>query len=111
MPLLQDGPQVEWVSEDIIRRIFNEEGLLDEIREGRLIEHVKRSSHPNPPPTGEPLCTFSQIVYYYSPSGQPRALVHRYLRPDGNLGASGMPDPKRLFLADRIVSVKTRSSC
>ncbi len=33
------------------------------------------------------------------------ALVHRYLRPDGTVGASGMPDPKELLDDDVIYFV------
>jgi hypothetical protein len=90
--------QVIWVSEEQIRIIFKEEGLLDQIISGKLAEYIKRSSHPNPPPQGEPLCTFSQIVYYYTSEGEPTAIVHRYLRPNGEIGASGLPDPKRVFI-------------
>jgi hypothetical protein len=31
------------------------------------------------------------------------AIVHQYLRPDGTLGASGLPDPKWLRDGDRIL--------
>lgn len=44
----------------------------------------------------EPAGTLSQIVAYES-DGNRIALVHRYLRPDGSIGASGRPDPKELL--------------
>jgi hypothetical protein len=47
-------------------------------------------------------------VYYYTQDGNPIAVVHQYLRPDGTIGASGRPDPKRLFLEDRILAVRSR---
>lgn len=33
------------------------------------------------------------------------AVVHRYLRPDGTLGASGKPDPKRVLHAGVVYGV------
>ena len=45
----------------------------------------------------------SQMVAYYEPgTGEGRlfgpkvAVVHRYVNPDGTLGASGTPDPKSI---------------
>lgn len=100
--------QVEWVSIEEIRKIFNEQGWFDLARKGEIKTYTKRSSHPtSPPPPGEPLCTWSQIVYYYDQAGNPMAIVHQYLRPDGTIGASGLPDPKRLFIEGRIISVRT----
>jgi len=47
----------------------------------------------------EPFCTRSQIVAYVSVTGERVAVVHRYLRRDGTLDGSGMPDPKMLVEA------------
>lgn len=45
-----------------------------------------------------PAGTRSQILHYYTPDLKSKvAIVHRYLRPDGTLGASGMPDPKQVL--------------
>jgi hypothetical protein len=49
---------------------------------------------------GEPIGTLSQRVEYWDTDGAALykiAVVHRYLRPDGTLGASGLPDPKRVL--------------
>jgi hypothetical protein len=43
------------------------------------------------------------MVKYYSQDGEVLALVHQYLRPDGTIGASGKPDPKRLYLTNEIL--------
>lgn len=48
------------------------------------------------PLASEPEGTLSQIVAYEDSSNR-IVLVHRYLRPDGTIGASGRPDPKELF--------------
>lgn len=58
--------------------------------------------HPAPPTSGQPLCTHSQTLAYIDDSNQEVARVHQYKRPDGSIGASGRPDPKRL-LVDNIL--------
>jgi hypothetical protein len=56
------------------------------------------------PLASEPAGTRSQMVAYFD--GLRRvALLHRYLRPDGTVGASGMPDPKELFDGDVLYFV------
>jgi hypothetical protein len=102
-----DNRKVEWVSLEIIRQIFNQRGIFELVKQGKIKTKLKRDSHPLPPPVGEPVCTYSQIVYYYDQEDKPLAIVHQYLRPDGSVGASGLPDPKRVFLEDRIVSIRT----
>jgi len=46
------------------------------------------------------------MIQYRRRDGPTVALAHRYLRVDGTLGASGRPDPKRLYLADEIVAIE-----
>jgi hypothetical protein len=104
----QETSPVEWVSNSVIRQYFNQGKYYERMKSGELVAYRKKNSHPDPPPRGEPFCTHSQILYYYTKDGAPVAIVHQYLRPDGKLGASGLPDPKRLFLADRIMSVRTK---
>jgi hypothetical protein len=98
---------IEWVSKDIIRQIFNDGQFYEKTLSGELRAVVKKDSHPATPPGGEPVCTRSQIVFYYGPRRAIVAIVHQYLRRDGTIGASGRPDPKRLFLPDRILSVRS----
>lgn len=107
---MNDERPVIWVSEDEIRRTFNGLGWFALVEEGTYTAVLKRNSHLSSPPEGEPFCTHSQIAYYYDTSGQPIAIVHQYRRPDGHLGASGLPDPKRLFLSDRIIAVRSSPS-
>ena len=51
----------------------------------------------------EPYCTQSQVLRYLAEDGRWLVEVHQYLRPDGGIGGSGRPDPKRLRLEDRII--------
>lgn len=49
------------------------------------------------------------MVSYVDERGHRVFLVHMFLRPDGSIGASGLPDPKWLF-ADGNVYEPTRKS-
>ena len=49
------------------------------------------------PKANEPFCTRSQTITYRDRDGRRIAIVHQYLRQDGTLGASGAPDPKKLW--------------
>lgn len=77
--------------------MFNEGKYWERTQSGDLTAVVERSRHPALPIAREPFCTRSQQVSYYDPNGNEVARVHQYKRPDGTLGASGMPDPKRLL--------------
>ena len=88
--------------------MFNDLRLFQRLNEGGFTQAVTWESHSAPARIGEPYCTYSQIAFYYDPLGSPAAVVHQYRRPDGSLGASGLPDPKRVFLADRIISVNPK---
>lgn len=61
------------------------------------MELVLANDHPSPPRADEPICTRSQTVAYYDRTGMKVAVVHQFVRKDGDLGASGRPDPKRLL--------------
>jgi hypothetical protein len=94
-------PQHLLVSEYKIREIFNNEGYLQRIISGHYTRKLVYDKHRNPPLSFLPFCTHSQRVAYYDGS-EKVAEVHQYLKPDGTIGASGLPDPKEL-LHDGIV--------
>lgn len=81
-----------------IRQLFNDGGFWTRAERGELTQALVAESHPSPPRASLPPCTRSQILAYFDPGGVKVALVHQYLRPDGSLGASGRPDPKKLLL-------------
>lgn len=105
-----DQLPVEYVSSDIIRQEFNRHHIDEKVKSGQVIAFLKRNSHLSSPPEGEPYCTHSQIIYYYTQSGHLLSLLavaHQYLRPDATIGGSGKPDPKRLYLPDKILAVRS----
>ena len=78
--------------------MFNDGGFLERARAGKFREEVKASNHPSPQKSKQPYCTTSEILTYYDANtGLKVAEVHQYVRPDGSLGGSGLPDPKRLY--------------
>lgn len=64
-----------------------------------MIDHkyVVTKSKPASPKSGQVVGTMSQFIKVYSDSGDPILMVHRFVRPDGKLGGSGMPDPKMIL--------------
>ena len=59
---------------------------------------------PAPADAGQPPGTRTQMIKYFRQSdGALVAIVHRYLLPDGTIGASGLPDPKWLRDGDKIL--------
>jgi len=77
--------------------MFNDGGYFKMVEAGRLMETVVETRHPSAPLAPVPYCTESQGVEYRRKDGTEVAYVHQYLKPNGKLGASGMPDPKRLL--------------
>lgn len=80
-----------------IRRLFNDEHYYQKALNGELRTVLMREGHPSPPLANEPFCTRSQVIAYLDMKGYKVAIVHQYLRPDGTIGLSGKPDPKKLF--------------
>ncbi len=85
------------VSTEELRRIFNHEGIWDKIQAGELQQNVVADRHPAAPLAPVPYCTHSQFIIYVDSQNQEVARAHQYLLPDGSIGASGRPDPKRVF--------------
>src|SRR2546426_702993 len=84
------------VSPRELRDLFNAPDGGNRLKRGELIADVVRDRHPSSPKANVPYCTRSQLIVYRDAAGREVATVHQYLRPDGTLGASGLPDPKRL---------------
>lgn len=95
------------VDEWEIRCKFRKAGYAARIQSGDLREHIEKSNHPSKPGAGQPHCTKSQFVSYYDSDGRELVRAHQYRRPDGSLGASGLPDPKVLVYRGILYTVRT----
>lgn len=88
--------QTQYVTASELRERFNAGGHLQRYLNGEYRTRILANKHPSAPKANEPVCTRSQILKLYTQHGVMVAIVHRYLRTDGTLGASGRPDPKQL---------------
>jgi hypothetical protein len=79
-----------------MQKMFNDGNFWEKAKSGELTMVPLEDRHPALTAANEPYCTHSQMVSYRDASGNEVARVHQYLRPDGTIGASGKPDPKRL---------------
>ena len=61
-----------------------------------LTVHINRDTHPSRTEANEPFCTRTQEVSYFD-GAMEVVRIHQYLRTNHTLGASGKPDPKRIF--------------
>jgi hypothetical protein len=92
---------VRRIDEVEMRRLFNEARILERVAAGELIEMCVKDTEVSL--TFEPTGTRSQTVHYVQAKGMIKvASVHQYKRPDGSLGASGLPDPKYLVI-DNVI--------
>jgi hypothetical protein len=85
------------VSRERLREIFNESQYWRRTQSGEFRTLVLREANPDLIKSGQPLGTKSQMVVYLDSNDDQIALVHQYLRPDGTLGGSGRPDPKKVL--------------
>ncbi len=102
-------PHTSYVPESEIRRLFNEGPYLRMIAEGRLTPEFLRNAHLDVPDfKGNPPCTYRQTIRYLDSHGDPVVEVFQYLKPDGTLGASGLPDPKRLWVGGTVIIAQSQ---
>lgn len=80
-------------------RRFNEGGYEERVKAGQLMATRTRTSHvaADSLPDNCEYCTNSmEHTYIDVQTNELVAITHRYVRRDGTIGASGMPDPKLL---------------
>jgi hypothetical protein len=80
----------------MLRQKFNADQYVERAARGELQVDVI-SSDPPAADAHEPSGTLSQRIRYIAPDGSLLAVAHQFLRPDGNIGGHGRPDPKILF--------------
>jgi hypothetical protein len=92
------SPRIQIIEVSIaeLRRMFNEARYDERSRNGEL--YVKVLSEGKPSPSAkQPPGTKSQLIGYFDAKGHEVARAHQYLLKNGSLGASGKPDPKKVF--------------
>jgi hypothetical protein len=97
---------VEFVSAQTLRDLFNSRDYTNLAVTGQLRICVKSENHLLTPEAKQlPRCTLGQFIEYLDSDGQWHAQAYQYLKPDGSLGASGKPDPKRIRDGGKILAL------
>lgn len=103
------NPVIVKVEAHDLRRLFNDGRFVERANLGELIVVLLDNRHPSPPKADEPYCTHSQMLSYRLLDGIEVARAHQYLRPDGSIGASGLPDPKKVRIKGTIFQLPRKS--
>jgi hypothetical protein len=99
---------VEWYENgDSIREKFNSCQFYERLQNNELTATTFKSKHRSP--ATEPKCTLSQVLIYWDSQGNPVAMVHQYLRPDGIIGGGGKPDPKWVVVDDKVMALRAKA--
>jgi hypothetical protein len=102
-------PPTKRISQIALQKMFNEGGYYEQTKTGELTLSIREHTHSTPVKSGQPYCSYSQIIEYRdASSGERIAIVHQYLKPDGSLGASGWPDPQAI-LKDGVLLIPIKA--
>src|SRR5205823_12017021 len=93
----------------ILRKMFNDGKYWEQVKHGTLRYLIVADNHRSSPRAREPICTRSQYIIYIDKNGKKVAGVHQYLRPDGKIGASGLPTQKNYSLMMYCTYLKRKS--
>jgi|SRR5208282_4126819 len=85
-----------------IQQLFNEGKFAERAKSGEFRKRMVSDQYANPTKTGMPPGTKTQMVEYIDANDNQIALVHQYRLPDGSIGASGKPDPKKLLIGEYL---------
>jgi hypothetical protein len=95
--VIQNPIPIKRIPKEEMCRKFNDGNYWQRAKDGEFAMVVIEHRHPSRIEANEPFCTYSQMVSYRDGQDNEIARVHQYLRPDKTIGASGRPDPKRLY--------------
>ena len=87
--------------------MFNEERFVERSQTGEIKAVVVHSGTPSPD-VGLPLGSRSQLLSNRDLNGLELARAHQYVLPDGRVGASGKPDPKRILKDGKLFRLEKK---
>lgn len=90
--------------------IFNREQYWERVQRGELQTVLLEEHIPQYVTKDIPAGTRSQMISYRDAADNEVARVHQYLKPDGTIGASGRPDPKRILFDGVLYRLHKKSS-
>lgn len=85
--------------------MFNEDRFVERAENSELKVVVLHSGTPSPD-VGLPPGSRSELVSYRDLNNLELARAHRYVLPDGTVGASGKPDPKRIYKDGKLYRIE-----
>lgn len=85
-----------------LRELFGTLELLERRARNELLA-VTQSERPAAESSGQPPGTMSRTEWWYTTDLNKVALVHFFVHPDGTIGGSGLPDPKRIWTGTEIL--------
>jgi hypothetical protein len=91
----------KFVNAGELQRLFNDADYFGRTQTGEFLEEVVYDRKPHPK-SGQASGTRSERVNYTDQEGRYMATVHQFKRIDGSLGASGLPDPKRVRIGNTL---------
>ena len=77
--------------------MFNQGGYIEGVAKGDIVERITHVGTPNPELNLPPGSESQEVTYVDANTGDELVRAHRYVLPDGSMGASGKPDPKRIW--------------
>jgi hypothetical protein len=81
-----------------MRDLFNRGRFWERAQIGKLSYTINDEFTPRFVNERIPSGSVSCEVSYWDANGNEVARVHQYVKPDGTLGASGLPDPRRVLI-------------
>lgn len=87
--------------------MFNREDFVGRAARGEIKEVIVHSGQPSPE-VGLPPGSRTEMLSYLDENGAELARAHRFVLPDGSIGASGKPDPKRVFKDGKIYRIQKK---
>jgi hypothetical protein len=104
--MTDDSTPIKRLSKIEMRKMFHEYQCMQKLANGALRSMVLKQRHSNPITSKQQFCTHSQLVSIQDSNGEEIVRAHQYKRPDGTIGASGLPDPVRLFIGGVIYKLE-----
>jgi hypothetical protein len=90
--------------------IFNNERLLERSESGEWTKKKRRDNPVSFTDYNGKHCVATQEWSWIDENNVERVRIHQYITEEGDIGASGKPDPKRIFLDNSTMYRLTRPS-
>jgi hypothetical protein len=87
--------------------MFNEDRFIERAERGEIKAVVVHSGVPSAA-VGMPMGSKSELISYRDLNGLELSRAHQYVLPDGRIGASGKPDPKRILKEGKLYRIEKK---